>query len=94
MWAAALLTIGLIANWPQNAGTLKRDIWQAGFPLTYARWVGDKLVEWDLTALLLDVLLWVVVLACIAGGLALARRRNGPLNASNREGQQRASLSQ
>jgi len=69
IWAIILSAIAAFANWPQNAGTLKPFIWQAGFPFTYAFWVRGELIRWDSWALLTDLLMWVAVFAAV--GIAI-----------------------
>jgi hypothetical protein len=74
VWGAVLAAVAVFANSPQNAGTLKRDIWHAGFPFIFARWVGDVL-DFHPISLVLNVLIWVSIGTCVLFLLAVTNRR-------------------
>jgi hypothetical protein len=65
IWFAVLAAVWLIANWPQDGGSLKSWMKWAGFPWTFAFWNAGRLEWFNGVALVADlgVLLALVPLA-------------------------------
>lgn len=67
--------LAVFANLPHNLGTLKPFLWQAGFPVIYARGTGHDTTTM-LTALMLDVLIWLAILLVVCALTFRVHRRN------------------
>lgn len=70
--AALLVAIAIlagIANWPRQLSSIKPGFEQAGFPQVFAIWRDERLVSFNVVALLIDVaipLLAVTVLLAVS----------------------------
>ena len=73
-WSLLIAAVWVVANLPRDGGSLKRFISWAGFPWTFAVWVGGRLERFDWVSLAGDVGVGLVLAALAAAACAWSRR--------------------
>lgn len=66
MSSSLLIALAVFGNLPREAWSLKPDIQMAGFPFVYAWWSKNASAEWRPSALVANIVIWVVVILVIA----------------------------